>query len=459
MSKKTENVNQITEGVIWKQLLIFFFPIMLGTLFQQLYNTADAVVVGRFVGTQALAAVGGSTGQVSNLVVNFFVALSSGATVIIARYYGAKNKKDLNDTLHTAAALSLVGGLLTSVAGILLAPTLLGMMKTPADVMADSVLYLRIYFAGIIFVFIYNVGSAILRAVGDSTRPLYFLIVCCFINIFLDILLVVGCGMGVAGAALATVASQAVSAILVIHALIKSTDMYRLEPKAIRFHKFLLISIVTIGLPAGIQSIMYNISNIIIQTSLNSLGTNTMAAYTAFGKIDAIYWMISGAFSVSIITFISQNYGAGKYSRMKKSVKVCLLLDLIASLLVSALLLFTGEFLLRLFTTDPEVIQVGMKIIHIIAPSYVLFIFIEILSSALRGMGNVLVPMLMTCTGVCLLRIFWIFLAVPHWPGVETILMSYPISWGLTAFLFVIYYYWDQKKFYKTHTEEKETEN
>ena len=302
MSKKTENVNQITEGVIWKQLLIFFFPIMLGTLFQQLYNTADAVVVGRFVGTQALAAVGGSTGQVSNLVVNFFVALSSGATVIIARYYGAKNKKDLNDTLHTAAALSLVGGLLTSVAGILLAPTLLGMMKTPADVMADSVLYLRIYFAGIIFVFIYNVGSAILRAVGDSTRPLYFLIVCCFINIFLDILLVVGCGMGVAGAALATVASQAVSAILVIHALIKSTDMYRLEPKAIRFHKFLLISIVTIGLPAGIQSIMYNISNIIIQTSLNSLGTNTMAAYTAFGKIDAIYWMISGAFSVSIIT-------------------------------------------------------------------------------------------------------------------------------------------------------------
>ena len=172
MSKKTENVNQITEGVIWKQLLIFFFPIMLGTLFQQLYNTADAVVVGRFVGTQALAAVGGSTGQVSNLVVNFFVALSSGATVIIARYYGAKNKKDLHDTLHTAAALSLVGGLLTSVAGILLAPTLLGMMKTPADVMADSVLYLRIYFAGIIFVFIYNVGSAILSAVVDSTMPL-----------------------------------------------------------------------------------------------------------------------------------------------------------------------------------------------------------------------------------------------------------------------------------------------
>ena len=424
---------------------------MLGTLFQQLYNTADAVVVGRFVGTKALAAVGGSTGQITNLIVNFFVALASGATVIIARYYGAKNKKDLNDTLHTAAALSIVGGILTTIAGIALAPVLLEMMKTPADVMPDSVTYLRIYFAGIIFVFIYNVGSAILRAVGDSTRPLYFLIVCCFINIFLDILLVVGFNMGVAGAAIATVISQVVSAILIIHALIKSTDMYRLEPKKIRFHKFLLMSIITIGLPAGIQSIMYNISNIIIQTSLNDLGTDTMAAYTAFGKIDAIYWMISGAFSVSIITFIGQNYGAGKYDRMKKSVKVCLLLDFIASLLVSALLLFLGQYLLQLFTTDPEVIRIGMEIIRIIAPSYVLFIFIEILSSALRGMGNVLVPMIMTCTGVCILRILWIFLAVPHWPGVQSILMSYPISWGLTAVLFIVYYYFDQKKFYKTH--------
>ena len=451
MSKKDASVNQITEGVIWKQLLIFFFPIMLGTLFQQLYNTADAVVVGRFVGTKALAAVGGSTGQITNLIVNFFVSLASGATVIIARYYGAKNKKDLNDTLHTAAALSIVGGIITTIIGIALAPALLEMMKTPADVMPDSVTYLRTYFAGIIFVFIYNVGSAILRAVGDSTRPLYFLIVCCFINIFLDILLVVGFNMGVAGAAIATVISQVVSAVLVVHALIKSTDMYRLQPKEVRFHRFLLISIITIGLPAGIQSIMYNISNIIIQTSLNDLGTDTMAAYTAFGKIDAIYWMISGAFSVSIVTFIGQNYGAGKYDRMKKSVKVCLLLDFIASLLVSALLLLLGRYLLQLFTTDPQVIEIGMEIIQIIAPSYVLFIFIEILSSALRGMGNVLVPMIMTCTGVCILRILWIFLAVPCWPGVRTILMSYPISWGLTAVLFIIYYYFDQKKFYKTH--------
>lgn len=452
--KHTDNsVNQITEGVIWKQLLIFFFPIMLGTLFQQLYNTADAVVVGRFVGTEALAAVGGSTGQIVNLIVNFFVGLASGATVIIARYYGAKNQRDLNDTLHTAAALSLVGGILTTIVGIAATPAMLRLMKTPENVMEGSQTYLSIYFAGILFVFIYNVGSAILRAVGDSKRPLYFLIVCCFINIFLDIVLVVFFHMGVAGAAIATVISQAVSAVLVIIVLMRSTDMYRLVPKQIRFHKFLLVSIITIGLPAGIQSIMYNISNMIIQTSLNGLGTDTMAAYTAFGKIDAIYWMISGAFSVSIMTFIGQNYGAGKYDRMKKSVKVCLLLDFIASILVSALLLFLGQFLFRLFTTDPDVIKIGMQIIHVIAPSYVLFIFIEILSSTLRGMGNVLAPMLMTCGGVCILRILWIFLVVPLAPGISSILLSYPISWALTAVLFIIYYYRYQKKFFRAHAE------
>ncbi len=391
MKQKNVSTNQITEGVIWKQLLLFFFPIMLGTLFQQLYNTADAVVVGRFVGTQALAAVGGSTGQIVNLVVNFFVGLASGATVIIARYYGAKKEKDLNDTLHTAAALSIVGGILISIIGIALtpfmmellktpadvigdsivymriyfagiifvfiynigsailravgdSPFMMELLKTPADVIGDSIVYMRIYFAGIIFVFIYNIGSAILRAVGDSTRPLYFLIVCCFINIFLDILLVVGMDMGVAGAAIATVASQAVSAVLVIRALLKSKDMYRLEPSQIRFHKFLLVSIITIGLPAGLQSIMYNASNMIVQSSLNSLGTSTMAAYTAFGKIDAIYWMISGAFSVAITTFIGQNFGAGKYKRMKQSITTCLFLDFAATILVTAVLLFSGKF-------------------------------------------------------------------------------------------------------------------
>ena len=449
--------NQITEGVIWKQLLFFFFPILLGTLFQQLYNTADTVVVGRFVGTQALAAVGGSTGQIVNLVVNFFVGLASGATVIIARYYGARDRIKLNNALHTAIALSIVGGIVTGIAGILLTPSLLKMMNTPADVIEGSTMYLRIYFAGIIFVFVYNIGSGILRAVGDSKRPLYFLIVCCFLNIFLDILFVVYLKLGVKGAAFATVISQAVSALLVILSLTKSVDIYRLRPNKIRFYKSLLIAIITIGLPAGLQSVMYGISNIIIQTSLNSLGTETVAAHTAFAKIDAIYWMISGAFSVSIITFIGQNYGARKFDRMKKSIKVCLLMDLIASLLLTTVMLLAGPYLLRLFTSDQEVIEIGMQIIHIIAPSYALFIFIEILSSSLRGMGNVVVPMLMTCSGVCVLRILWIFIFARTHLSVTTILMSYPISWGFTAVLFIIYFMFYQKKFFRRCMEETET--
>lgn len=449
--------NQITEGVIWKQLLFFFFPILLGTLFQQLYNTADTVVVGRFVGTKALAAVGGSTGQIVNLVVNFFVGLASGATVIIARYYGARDRIKLNNALHTAIALSIVGGIVTAVAGILLTPFLLQMMNTPADVIEGSTTYLRIYFAGIIFVFVYNIGSGILRAVGDSKRPLYFLIVCCFLNIFLDILFVVYLKLGVKGAAFTTVISQAVSALLVILSLTKSVDIYRLRPNKIRFYKSLLIAIVTIGLPAGLQSVMYGISNIIIQTSLNSLGTETVAAHTAFAKIDAIYWMISGAFSVSIITFIGQNYGARKFDRMKKSIKVCLFMDLIASLLLTTVMMVAGPYLLRLFTSDQEVIEIGMQIIHIIAPSYALFIFIEILSSSLRGMGNVVIPMLMTCGGVCVLRILWIFLFVRTHLSVTTILMSYPISWGFTAVLFIIYFMFYQKKFFRRCMEETET--
>lgn len=449
--------NQITEGVIWKQLLFFFFPILLGTLFQQLYNTADTVVVGRFVGTKALAAVGGSTGQIVNLVVNFFVGLASGATVIIARYYGARDRIKLDNALHTAIALSIVGGIVTAVAGILLTPFLLQMMNTPADVIEGSTTYLRIYFAGIIFVFVYNIGSGILRAVGDSKRPLYFLIVCCFLNIFLDILFVVYLKLGVKGAAFATVISQAVSALLVILSLTKSVDIYRLRPNKIRFYKSLLIAIVTIGLPAGLQSVMYGISNIIIQTSLNSLGTETVAAHTAFAKIDAIYWMISGAFSVSIITFIGQNYGARKFDRMKKSIKVCLFMDLIASLLLTTVMMVAGPYLLRLFTSDQEVIEIGMQIIHIIAPSYALFIFIEILSSSLRGMGNVVIPMLMTCGGVCVLRILWIFLFVRTHLSVTTILMSYPISWGFTAVLFIIYFMFYQKKFFRRCMEETET--
>ena len=324
MDTKSRTSNPITEGVIWKQLLIFFFPIMVGTLFQQLYNTVDAVIVGRFVGKQALASVGGSAAVLSNFVIGFFTGLSAGASVIIAQFYGAKDEKNLNKGLHTAYAFSIIASIFISIIGWFATPGLLRLLKTPEDTIADSTLYLRIYFLGIIFTLIYNMGSYIMRALGDSRRPLYYLIICCILNIILDLVAVVGLGMGIAGAAIATVISQAVSAGLVSRALMKSYDMLRLKLHAIRIHPDLLRSEFRIGLPGGLQSCAYSISNIIIQTAINNFGTDTAAAWAAFGKVDAIFWTITGSFGITIATFAGQNYGARKYDRIQRSVRVCL---------------------------------------------------------------------------------------------------------------------------------------
>lgn len=446
MEQKKPAVNQITEGVIWKQLLLFFFPIVLGTFFQQLYNTADTIVVGRFVGKEALASVGGSSSQIINLVVGFFVGLGSGASIVIAQYYGAQNKKALNNTLHTAIAFSVAGSIVISVVCILLAPAILRAMNTPEHLMADSTLYLRFYFGGIVFVFIYNIGSGILRAVGDSRHPLYFLIICCFLNIFLDLVLVVFFHMGVVGVALGTLISQGVSSLLVIRCLMKSTDLYRLELRKIRFHGEPLAMLLRLGLPSGLQATMYSLANIIIQTALNSFGTDTVAAWTAFSKVDALYWMIGGSFGAAVITFVGQNYGAGKRDRIRKSIRIGLIMDFCTSVVITVLLFFYGKYLLALFTTDTDVLAIGMRILRIIVPAYVCFVFIEILSSALRGTGDVLAPMLLTCGGVCVSRILWICFYVPHHRSVETIAFSFPASWLLTSILFIIYYLWRIKR-------------
>ena len=447
MQQTEKPVNQITEGVIWKQLLYFFFPILLGTFFQQLYNTADAMVVGHFVGKEALACVGGSSSQIINLIVGFFIGLSSGATVIIAQYYGGRCEKELQDTLHTAMAFSIIGSVVISILGITLSPMILRMMNTPEYLMKDSLLYLRFYFGGILFVFIYNIGSGILRAVGDSKGPLYFLIFCCFCNIFLDLLLVMVFRMGVMGVALGTLISQTLSSLLVLRSLMRTRDIYRLELRKIRLHSAPLSMLLKIGLPAGLQSTMYNLANMVIQAALNSFGTDTMAAWTAFGKVDSFYWMISSAFGVAITTFVGQNYGAGKIDRMKKSVRVCFCMDLATALTLSALMyLFLGKFLLSLFTTDAEVLSIGVRIMQIIVPAYAPFVFIEIFSGALRGAGNVLIPMLLTCGGICVTRILWIFFFVPSHRAVETIIFSYPGSWVLTAILFVLYFTWYARK-------------
>lgn len=311
-----EKVNQITEGVIWKQLLLFFFPIVFGTFFQQIYNTADTIVVGRFVGKQALAAVGGSASQIANLIVGFFVGLSSGAAVVISQFYGAKDKKNLSKALHTAFAFSIAAGIVLTVVGIFLTRPALLLMKTPADVVEDSAVYLHIYFGGMVFNLVYNMGAAILRAVGDSKRPLYVLIITCVLNIILDLLFVVAFGMGVTGVAVATVTSQVISALIVTVMLLKTREIYVLKINQIRFDRRMLFSVLRIGIPAGLESVMYNISNIVIQVFVNNLGTDTVAAWGTLGKIDALFWMVINAFAISITTFVGQNFGAGKYHRL-----------------------------------------------------------------------------------------------------------------------------------------------
>lgn len=440
MQKAKSAGHQITEGVIWKQLLAFFFPILLGTFFQQLYNTVDMVVVGRYVGKLALASVGGSSGQTVNLVVGFFTGLSAGAGVIASRYYGANDEKNLNDALHTAYAFSIAGGIVFTALGILLAPEMLRLMNTPEELLASSTLYLRIYFSSIVFVFIYNIGSGILRALGDSKRPLYYLIACCLLNIVLDLVMVVVLKLGVGGVAVATALSQVFSAFLVTRALMRSDDIYRLELRRISFHGKSLRSQLFIGLPGGIQSVMYSLSNIIIQTAINAFGTDATAAWAAEGKLDAVFWMINGAFGISITTFVGQNYGANRFDRMKKGVWICLCMHQVFSLLISVLLLTFRYPLFGIFTKDPDVIRIGVEVMGVIAPCYFVFSFVEIFSGALRAVGDVIIPMLLTMFGVCLFRIAWIFLIVPRHPALSTIVLNYPVSWTCTAVLFVLYY-------------------
>lgn len=431
---------QITEGVIWKQLLYYFFPILFGTFFQQLYNTADAMIVGQFVGTQALAAVGGATGSLASFCVNLFVGLSTGTTIILAQAYGARRMDDVSATVHTSAGLVLAAGLVLTLGGIAAAPWALRAMGTPEDVLQPAILYLRIYLAGTIPAFFYNMGSGILRAVGDTRRPLYFLVIACLTNIVLDILLVAALGLGVAGAALATVLSQLVSAALVFLCLTRTGAAYRLEVRRIRFHARLLGDILRVGIPAGLQSNMYAISNILIQSAINGFGTATVAAWTAFGKIDGFYWMILGAFGMSITTFAGQNFGAQKYARIRESVRVCLALGFGSAALMSVLYGIFGAPLLGLFTRDAAVLEVGMDIVRQMAPWYCAFVCIEIFAGVTRGCGCSLAPMLITCGGVCVLRVAWVLFLLPMRPQLSTVLVSYPVSWIFTSALFLIYY-------------------
>lgn len=432
--------NPITEGVIWKQLLLFFFPILFGTFIQQLYNTADAMIVGRFVGKEALSAVGGSTGMLTLMIVEFFVGLSSGSAVLVSQYYGAKRPEMVSLAVHTSIAFSIVIGTVTMIAGIVFTPWMLTAMGTPEEVLGLSILYLRVYFIGIIANLLYNTGAAILRAVGDSKRPLYFLTASCGANIILDVLFVIVLRLGVLGAALATIFSQGLSAVLVLGSLRKTQDSYQLNWKLVRLEPKMQMRIIKVGLPAGFQSIMYGLSNVIVQSGINSLGTNTVAAWAAYSKIDGLYWMMLSSFGIAVTTFVGQNYGADKLKRVHGGVRSCMVLALAASMLVSAVLYNWGVNCFYLFTTDQEVIRIGFDMMHYLVLLYSIYVPIEVLSGALRGVGDCWMPMILCLFGVCVIRISWVLFAVPLKPDMYTIMFSFPLTWVITAVMFVVYY-------------------
>ena len=435
----------ITEGVIWKQLLKFFFPILIGIFFQQLYNTIDTVIVGRFVGKEALSSVGGSSSQIINLVVGFFTGISTGASVLVAQYFGAKDGKSLHQTLHTAYTFAIVGGIIFGIIGIILAPDVLRWMKTPQELMEGSTKYVRIYSTGMVFVFVYNMGAAVLRAVGDSKRPLYLLIVCCIINIILDLVFVLGFDGGVVGVGVATLLSQAISAILVTIMIMYRTREIKLELRKLCLESKFLKKVLWIGLPTGMESVMYSFSNVIIQAALNDFGVDTVAAWAAFGKIDNFFWMINSAFGTAIVTFVGQNFGAGKMDRIRKAVKLWLAIAIVTTWMISSLMLVNDRFLLGIFTVDEVVLDIGVRMIWCIAPYYFLFEFIEILSGALRAEGFVIVSTLMVLCGTCLFRIVWV-LFITVGMSMEMILYCFPITWGIGAIMFIVYYWWKQKR-------------
>lgn len=432
--------NSIIDGVIWKQLLIFFFPILFGTFFQQLYNTADAMIVGHFVGKQALAAVGGTTGTLINLLIGFFTGLASGATVIIAQFYGAKKADKVHWAVHTSIAFSIAAGIGLMIVGIVFSRPMLQVMQTPADVIDYAVLYIRIFFAGTIANLLYNMGAGILRAIGDSKRPLYYLIICCFANIGLDLLFVAVFHMGVAGAALATILSQFLSAVLVLGALMRTKDMYRLEWKKLRIDGIMLKRIIRIGLPAGMESAMYSISNVIVQAGVNTLGTDSVAAWAAYGKVDGLFWMMVSALGISATTFIGQNYGAKKVERVHQGVRVCMMLAVIMTLIMDGVLLVAGDFLMSMFTSDAAVREIGSQLLHFMVPTFLTYIVIEIFSGALRGVGDAWMPMLIAGVGICSVRILWITFGLPHFPTIIGAAFCYPLSWVLSTIAFIIYY-------------------
>lgn len=438
--KTVTETNQITNGVIWKQLLKFFFPILFGTFFQMLYNTVDAIIVGQVLGKQALAAVGGGTGTFINLIIGFFSGLAAGTGVVISQKYGAEDKKQVDDAVHTTIALAIISSVIITVLGLLSSKWALQAIDTPEDILPLALDYLNIFFAGSFTLVFFNIGTGIFRSIGDSRHPLYFLIIGTVCNIFLDILLVAILPLGVKGAAYATVLSQGIAMVFTFIWLKKGKNCIEVHFRKIKVHKYMLLPMLKIGCPSGIQSVMYGISNIIIQKAINGFGTDTAAAWAAYGKLDAFFWMTISAFGIAIMTFVGQNYGAGKFDRVKQGVRTCTLQAVVTTVSFSIIYILFSNFFYHIFTNDEEVIKIGMTMVYYIAPTFVTFVAIEILSGAIRGAGKSFYPMIISIFGICILRLAYIWI-IPYFSHtIEAICLSYPFSWIITSILYILYY-------------------
>ena len=428
-SKKYEI--DMCNGPLLGKILVFYVPLMLSGILQLLFNAADIVVVGRFAGNEALAAVG-STGSPTNLIVNLFIGLSVGANVLVARFYGAGQEGELKEMVQTAVATAVAGGVILVFLGFFVSGPALRLMGTPDDVISHSVLYMRIYFCGMPFMMVYNFGSAVLRAVGDTRRPLYYLLAAGVVNVLLNLFFVITLSMGVAGVAAATVISQAISAGLIVRCLILTDSAYRLELKGIRIAGDKLVKMVQIGIPAGMQGALFSISNVLIQSSVNSFGSVAMAGNTAGSNIEGFVYTAMNAFHQAAISFCGQNYGARKYKRMGKVLLICELLVVAVGALMGNAVYFGGGTLLRLYSTDAEVIRYGILRMGYICTLYFLCGMMDVAVGVLRGMGYAIMPMLVSLTGACLLRVVWIYTVFQEYHTLECLYLSYPISWGLT---------------------------
>ena len=444
MSSKTKQYEMdMCSGPILRKMLMFALPLMLSSILQLLFNAADIVVVGKFAGDNSLAAVGSNTALI-NLLTNLFIGLSIGANVVAARHYGAKAWDDLRRTVHTAMLLSMLSGALLLVLGVIGAEQMLIWMQTPEEVLPLATVYLRIYFLGMISTMVYNFGSALLRAVGDTKRPLYFLLCAGVINVILNLLFVIGFQMDVMGVGIATVISETVSALLVLRCLVKEKGGIHLELRAMRIDRKKMLQILRIGLPAGFQGVVFALSNVVIQSSVNIFGNIVVAGNSAAANLEGFVYMAMNAFYQTTLSFVSQNYGAGKQKRINRIVLLGEACVIVTGTLLGNMVVFFGNDLLQIYSNNPEVIAAGMVRLHYISMIYALCGIMDVMVGALRGIGYSIMPMIVSIVGVCVLRLIWLatVFQIPEFHKIETVYLSYPVTWILTSLVYIVFFVW-----------------